>query len=144
MSTKKTYVKGRALRRYIYLSLTLFFCTLSANASFAAEGVLDTTISNYIAKMALSLILLIVAGLLIMKYVPGRFKAAANGRIKHIGTMPVGREAVHVIQAGPDVIAVLVAKTGSTVIGRWTLEEWEMCADSADFRSAEAPRRDPR
>lgn len=144
MSTKTPCIKGRALRRYIHLSLTLFFYTLHANVSFAGDGVLDTTISNYIAKMALSLILLIVAGLLIMKYVPGRFKAAANGRIKHIGTMPVGREAVHVIQAGPDVIAVLVAKTGSTVIGRWTLDEWEMRTDSADFHTAEAPRRDPR
>ena len=133
----KTYpfLKGRALRRFSTLPLTLFFCTLAAPPLFAEVGGFDTTLSNYIAKMVLSLLLLLLLGFLAIKFLPGRFRVGAQGKLKLVGTLALGRDAVYIVQTGPEIVALFVSRTSSTVMGRWTLEEWR------DFEST-LPRED--
>lgn len=128
---------------FIKLPLTLFF--LAAPAA-AEDGSFDSTMSTYIAKMAISLVILAVAGVLILKFLPGRLRSSADGRLKHIGTLPLGRDAVHVVQTGPEVIAVLVSRSGATVMGRWPLDEWHdrPLSPSGDESEDTDPRRVPR
>ncbi len=92
---------------------------------FAADvDAFDATLSTYIAKMVLSLLLLLLLGFLAIKYLPGRFRVGAQGKLKLIGTLSLGRDVVYVVQTGPEVIALFVSRTNSTVMGRWSLEEW--------------------
>ena len=107
------------------LPLTLFFCASTAVPLFAEVDGFDTTLSTYVAKMALSLLLLLLLGFLAIKYLPGRFRVGAQGKLKLVGTLALGRDAVYVVQTGPEVIALFVSRTNSTVMGRWPLAEWQ-------------------
>ena len=107
------------------MPLTLFFYVLTVKPMFAADvDAFDATLSTYIAKMALSLLLLLFLGFLAIKYLPGRLRVGAQGKVKLVGTLSLGRDAVYVVQTGPEVIALFVSRTNSTVMGRWSLEEW--------------------
>ena len=119
------FLKGRALRRFFTLPLTLFFSALAATPIFSADvEAFDTTLSTYVAKMALSLLLLLLLGFLAIKFLPGRFRIGAQGKLKMIGALPLGKDAVYVVQIGPEVIALFVSRMNSTVMGRWPLKEW--------------------
>jgi hypothetical protein len=93
----------------------------------------DATLSGYVAKMALSLLLLLLLGFLAIKYLPGRFRVGAQGRLKLVGSLVLGRDAVYIVQTGPEIVALFVSRTNSTVMGRWTLDEWR------DFELTLAP-----
>jgi hypothetical protein len=93
----------------------------------------DATLSGYVAKMALTLLLLFLLGFLAIKYLPGRFRVGAQGKLKLVGALALGRDAVYIVQTGPEIIALFVSRTNSTVMGRWTLDEWR------DFEAALPP-----
>lgn len=125
MKTGTYPCKGRALRRVSILSLTLFFYMLCTDALQAAESAMDTTISNYVAKMALSLLVLLLLGFLAIRFLPGKLRSSAQGKMKLLGAISLGRDALYAVQIGPDVIALLVSRSGSTVVGKWSSDEWD-------------------
>lgn len=116
--------KGRALGQLSFLPLTLFFYIVSSAPLLAADESFDTSISSYVAKMALSILLLMLLGFLAVRFLPGRIKGGAQGRLKLLGALSLGRDAVYLVQVGPDVVAMLVSRTGPLVLGRWSLDEW--------------------
>jgi hypothetical protein len=113
------------LRLFIKMALTPFFFAPFAGAAYAAVEDVDASLAGYVARMVLALAILCVAGYLAVRFAPGRFRTRSAGRLKLIGALNVGRDMVYVIQAGPDVIAVLSGKNGATVLGRWSGEEWD-------------------
>jgi hypothetical protein len=107
------------------MALTLFFSAPLVGVASAAVGDIDASLTGYVTRMVLALVILCACGYLAVRYMPGRFKAGWGGRLKLIGTLNLGRDIVYVIQVGPDVIAVLSGKNGAIVIGRWSGEEWD-------------------
>jgi hypothetical protein len=47
-----------------------------------------------------------------------------------IAASSLGRDMVYIVRTGPQVAAILVSRSGSVVIGRWSAEEWD------DYESA--------
>ena len=111
-------------------ALTLFFLIFGVWSLLppvvvsAAEESYDVTLSGYVSRMVLALLLFAVAGYLAVKYLPGRFRLGAAGKIRLVGAMNVGRDMIYIVQTGPQVVALFVGKASSSVIGRWTAEEW--------------------
>ena len=118
-------VKGRALGLLSAAVLTLSFCLLFYASSAAAADNSDVNLSGYITRMMLALLVLGGAGYAAVKYVPGRFRTSAQGKLKMIGALPLGRDAVYIVQTGPEVVALFIGRSGSFVVGRWSLDEWE-------------------
>lgn len=106
-------------------ALTLFFCLSGAFPVFASPEDFDTTLTGYVARMVIALSLLGLAGYAVAKYMPGRFARRSGGRLRLIASLSLGRDFVYIVQTGPDVVALFVGKTGSTVLKRWGIEEWE-------------------
>lgn len=92
---------------------------------WAEPEAFDTTLSAYVAKMVLFLLLLGALGYLLVKFVPGKFRPGVQGKFAMIGAMQLGRDVLYVVRIGPDVVALLVGRTGSSVVGRWSASEWE-------------------
>ena len=113
------------MRLFINGALTLFFSTLPASAAYAAVEDVDASLGGYVVRMVIALAVLCAAGYLAVRFLPGRLRPRSAGRLKLIGALNLGRDMVYVIQAGPDVIAVLTGRNGTAVLGRWSAEEWE-------------------
>ena len=113
-------------------ALTLFFLTSPA----AAASEYDMEISRYITRMVLAVVLLGLLGYGLVKFLPGRFAAGARGHIKVLGMMSVGRDAVFILRTGPDVVAFVSGRAGVTILGRWSLEEWDDYEAAADVRGS--------
>lgn len=105
--------------------MTLFFLTIATTPVYAEPDGFDTTLASYFSKMLISLLLLVVFGFFAVKHLPGKFKAGAQGRLKLMGSLVLGRDVVYLVQTGPEVVAIFVSKASSTVVGRWNLEEWD-------------------
>lgn len=118
------FTAGRASRRFNKPALTLFFLTLTPTLASAAETDYDVTLSGYVSRMVLALLLFGLAGFLAVRYLPGRLRPGAGGRVRLIGAMNVGRDMIYIVRTGPQVVALFVGKASSSVIGRWTAEEW--------------------
>lgn len=104
--------------------MTLFFYIFVGKAS-AGELDIDTTISGYVAKMAISLVVLVLFGLLALKILPGKLRMGAQGRMKTMGVLPLGRDVLYLVQVGPDVVSIFVTRAGrSEVVGKWSGDEW--------------------
>jgi flagellar biogenesis protein FliO len=133
-------VKKLALRLISMFALALFFCERAGCAALAADvdvpvpGMGDT-LAGYVGKMSLALLLFGVAGYAAAKYLPRFFRAGNSGALRVISALSLGRDAVYVFQAGPDVIALFVGKGGATLLGRWPLDEWE------DYEASLSPQR---
>ena len=122
----------KALRLFLNVALTLFF--LSSPAAAAQE--FDAAFSGYVTRMVLALALLALLGYAAVKFLPGRLSAGARGHIKVLGMLTVGREAVYVVKTGPEVVAFVSGRAGVTVLGRWSLEEWDDYEAAASARDA--------
>lgn len=81
--------------------------------------------TSYAAKMAIAIIILLFLGYIAIKYLPSRLRVSADGRLKLLGAMSLGRDAIYVVRTGPSVVALLVSRNGSSVIGTWSAEEWD-------------------
>ena len=93
--------------------------------ALAAEVDYDVTLSGYVTRMVLALLLFGAAGYFAVKYLPSRFRLGAAGKLRLLGALNVGRDMIYVVQTGPRVVALFVGKATSSVIGSWSAEEWE-------------------
>jgi hypothetical protein len=103
---------------------TLFFLTGMAFASDAASDFNDA-FSGYVSRMILALLLLGALAYAAAKFLPGKFGAAARGRVKVISAVNLGRDMLYIVKLGPEVVAFLSGRTGHAVLGRWPAEEWD-------------------
>ena len=125
-----------ALRLFLSGALTLFFLVLPA----AAASEVDAMLSEVVTKMLLALAVLGLLGYAAVKYLPGRWSARSRGHIKVVGMLNVGRDMIYIIKTGPEVVAFISGRAGTTVLGRWSLEDWddyEAAAGARDSRPAE-------
>lgn len=122
---KDLFMRGRALGRLFRASLALVLCVLTPSLLWAATNDFDTTLSGYVARMLVALFLLGAAGWAAVKFLPGKFRSGAQGRLKLIGALNLGRDVIYLVRIGPDVVAIYTGKTGSTVLGRWSAEDWD-------------------
>lgn len=83
------------------------------------------TLSGYVTRMVLSLVILGGVGYAAARLLPGRFRMGAQGALKLKGALNLGRDVVYLVQIGPDVVAICAGKTGVTVLGRWSAMEWD-------------------
>jgi flagellar biogenesis protein FliO len=140
-------VKKRALRLILVAALALFFYIRAALPLLAASGDavpqlpgLGDSLSGYVERMLLALTLFAAAAFAAAKFLPKFFKTGSGGRLRMIGAMSLGRDAVYIIQTGPDVMVLFVGKSGATLLGRWRLEEWEDYEASAGESAHESQR----
>jgi hypothetical protein len=99
---------------------------------------MDGLFTGYIIKMLLALAALGAGGWALVRFLPGR--ASSRGHIRILGAASVGRDMLYIVRAGPDVIAFLSSKGGSSVIGRWNAEEWDDYEAARSVRAAPAER----
>ena len=121
----------RALRLFLNGALTLFFL---ASSSEAATPEFDAAFSGYVTRMLLALALLGLVAYAAVKFIPSRFAAGARGHIKILGMLNVGREVIFIVRTGPEVVAFVSGRAGVTVLGRWSLEDWD------DYEAASSVR----
>jgi hypothetical protein len=127
----------RALGLLLQAALTLFFLT---SRSYAAESAdFNTAVINYVTRMILALFLLGALGYAAAKYLPGRFISPSRGHIKIISALNLGRDMMYIVRTGPQVVAFFTGKSGSTVLGRWSAEEWEDYEAAASYSPASPP-----
>ena len=126
------YTHLRALRLFLSGALTLFFLTLPA----AAASEFDAAFSGYITRMVLALALLGLLGYAAAKFLPGRLSARARGHIKIVGMLNIGRDMIYIVKTGPEVVAFVSGRTGFTVLGRWSLEDWDDYEAAAGVRES--------
>ncbi|MDR3278971.1 MAG: hypothetical protein LBT23_00505 [Synergistaceae bacterium] len=105
-------------------ALALFFLTAADSSALAASYDYDNALTGYITRMILALMLLGAAGYAAVKYLPGKFGITGRGHLKLIGSMSLGRDMVYIVRTGPHVVAFYSGKTGSSVLGKWSLDEW--------------------
>lgn len=48
-----------------------------------------------------------------------------GGDMRMLGAMSVGRDMIYVLRIGPQVVALFVGRATSSVVGRWSVKEWE-------------------
>lgn len=111
--------------RLFQANLALVLCVSAPSLSWAGASDFDATLSGYATRMFLALFFLGAAGYAAVKFLPGKFRAGAQGRLKLIGAISLGRDVVYLVRIGPDVVALYAGKTGATVLGRWSAEEWD-------------------
>ncbi|MCL2683774.1 MAG: hypothetical protein FWE55_00875 [Synergistaceae bacterium] len=119
-------------------ALTLFFLASPAGAETATPE-LDTTIAGYVTRMILALVILGLLGYAAVRFLPGRLTAGARGHIKVVGMLNVGRDMIYIVRTGPEVVAFVSGRTGATVLGRWSLEEWDDYEAAAGARDSLPP-----
>lgn len=117
-------------------ALALFFCASFTDVLYAGTEGLDASIAGYVTKMILALLLLGGAGYALVRYLPGRFRISQRGRLYLIEAISLGRDAVYVVRIGPEVVALFVGRTGTNILGRWRLEEWEELEEKSLDRSS--------
>ena len=122
----------------------LVFSAFLARPAWAAPGFDEAGYSaglfRYVSTMLLALLVLGLLWYAAARFLPGRLGARARGHIKVLGMLNVGREMVYIVRTGPEVSAFVSGKMGSTVLGRWSLEEWddyEAAAGDRESRPAE-------
>ena len=86
----------------------------------------EPSFGGYLSRMALALLLLAAAGWAAVRYLPGRMGAlrSRSGGVRVLSFQALGRDALYVLRLGPEVVVVLAGRNGSTVLGRWTWEDW--------------------
>jgi hypothetical protein len=134
-----------ALRRVSVATLALFFCMRAAPLFAVSADVVpllpyNEALTGYVVRMLLALALLGAAGWAAVKFLPKRFGAISKNPLRVMSVLGVGRDAVYILQTGPDVVAFFVGKNGPLLLGRWSMDEWadyeaSFEADEADARS---------
>jgi hypothetical protein len=114
----------------VALALFFYFCGVSSLCAASDDIVpqilgYDETLAGYMMRMVIALVLLGVTGFAAAKFLPRFFRAGSSGKLRLLGALNLGRGAVYILQIGPEVIALFVGKNGSTLLGRWSLDEWE-------------------
>ena len=122
----------RALRLFLSGALALFFLVLPADAASEFEA----TFSGYVTRMLLALAILGLLGYAAVKFLPGRWTSGARGHIKVVGMLNVGRDMVYIVKTGPEVVAFISGRAGVTVLGRWSLEDWDGYEAAASVRDS--------
>lgn len=117
-------------------ALALFFCVYFASVLYAGTERFDASIGGYVTRMLLALLLLAGAGYAFVKYLPGRFRMSARGRLRLVEAISLGRDAIYVVQVGPEIVALFVGRAGANVLGRWRRDEWESYEAELSVRSS--------
>jgi hypothetical protein len=117
----------------------LFFCALSAGTLWADSADIDPggvsyddTLSGYLTRIIIAFALLGGVGYAAAKFLPKRFGWKGGGKLRIMGAVSLGRDMIYVVKVGPDVVAVLSGKSGATVIGQWSLDEWDSLDEGRD------------
>ena len=111
--------------RCLLATSALVLCLLAPSLALADARDFDATLTGYAVKMFLALFFLGAAGFAAVRFLPGKYRAGGKGRLKLLGALNLGRDVVYLVRIGPDVIALVSGKTGSSVVGRWSAEEWD-------------------
>jgi len=127
------YTRLRALRLFLSGALTLFF--LAVPASAASE--FDAAFSGYVTRMILAVAILGLLGYAAVRFLPGRWGAGTRGHIKVLGMLSIGRDVIYIVRTGPEVVSFVSGRTGSTILGRWSLEEWDDYEAAASTRESQ-------
>jgi hypothetical protein len=128
----RLFVRRWALRLISGAALALIFFMLGSSLLYAAsEDVVPSmssyndTLTGYMTRMILAVVLLGAVGYATAKFLPKFFRTGPPGCLRVLSALNLGRDMVYILQTGPDVIALFVGKSGSTLLGRWSLDEWE-------------------
>lgn len=125
--------------RLLAASLALALCVLVPSLSWADARDFDANLAGYVARMFLALFILGAVGFAAVKVLPGKFRAAARGRLKLVGALNLGRDVIYLVRVGPDVIALFAGRAGSTVLARWSAEEWDDYEAALPEQAGSAP-----
>jgi len=83
------------------------------------------SIGAYLSKVVLALVVLAISGWLLL-YISKRKGWIQKGsdKLYIISSLSLGREIFFVIRCGPEIIAIVSGPSGSRLMGRWAIEEW--------------------
>ncbi|MDR1472285.1 MAG: hypothetical protein LBS75_07155 [Synergistaceae bacterium] len=122
--------------------MTLFFLSSSAEIVLAASDIdRDISLGSYVTKMIIALLVFSAAGYALARYLPGGIGRGAVGKLRLVAALSLGRDMLYIVRTGPQVVALFVGRSSSTVVGRWSAEEWddyEAAAAIAGWASGDA------
>jgi hypothetical protein len=87
----------------------------------------DLSLSTYISKAVLALIVLAAAGYFFL-YISKRkgWLHKNSDKLYVISSLPLGRDIFFIVRCGPEVIGIVTGPSGNRVVGRWSLEDWSV------------------
>ncbi|HQK25640.1 MAG TPA: hypothetical protein PK393_08990 [Synergistaceae bacterium] len=85
---------------------------------------------TYLVRVAIALALLALGGWALASWAPSRRQGKG---LELLAVLPLGRDLVRVVGCGPEVVALLSSRGGTTVIGRWSREEWQVSCGRRDM-----------
>jgi hypothetical protein len=113
----------RALRLLPTVACALFLLLFAGPLEAASE--FDAAFSGYMTRMFFAIAIFGALGYAAVKFLPGRLMGYSRGHIKILSAVSLGRDMIYIVKTGPEVVAFISGRTGSTVLGRWGLEEWD-------------------
>lgn len=79
----------------------------------------------YLARILIALGILSACAVALVRYSKKRSSPEADGAsVKVLTSLPLGKDVFFVVRCGPDVLAFTSGGSGSSLMGRWTYEEW--------------------
>ena len=83
------------------------------------------SLGAYLGKIILALVVLAVSCRLFL-YISKRKGWIQKGsdKLYIISSLSLGRDVFFILRCGPDVIAVVSGQSGTRLMGRWKLEDW--------------------
>lgn len=85
----------------------------------------DVDLVSYLLRVLLALAVMGFFALLFVRTAKSKGWARQSGvKVEIVASLPLGKDVFFVLRCGPDVIALTSGRTGISVIGRWTYDEW--------------------
>ena len=91
------------------------------------------SIGAYLGKVILALVVLAFSGWLLLSVSKRKgWVQKGSDNLYVISSLPLGRDVFFVLRCGPEVIAVVTGPSGTRLMGKWTLKEWNTLESEKD------------
>lgn len=110
-------------KRGIVICLAFLLWTACEKA-FAFQNGSQFSFIAYSVKIVLALALLAVAALLFYRYASRRGLLKRSDDLQLVAFLPLGNDKVYLIRCKDHVVGLFVGKSGTALLGKWSIEEW--------------------
>jgi len=92
--------------------------------AFAFQNDNQFSFIAYSVKIVLALALLAVVALLFYRYASRKGLLKRSDDLQLVAFLPLGNDKVYLIRCKDHIVGLFVGKTGTALLGKWTIEEW--------------------
>jgi len=86
-----------------------------------------------LGKFTFALVILAVSGWMFLCVAKRKgWLQKGSDKLYIISSLSFGRDVFFVLRCGPEVIAIIVGPSGNSLVGRWSLEDWNISERKSD------------